>query len=153
MGFGLTQYIYGYKIGWYRFNLGVQIRLLLLSFHFHKMLEQHWFAHTTKQYSAFAGVIHECCLVAKHISHNTITVTCLSWEKNRSSNPVGLNVSGCSTVNQDAEPNCWRAAHSVGVGGGIAEKVMGECLMLVGRIGRVWSQGLVKALVLELASN
>lgn len=51
-----------------------------------------------------------------------------------------------------AELNCWFAADSLGVGRK-PDKVMGVCQLLLRPTDRAWSQGLVKALVLELAPN
>ena len=53
---------------------------------------------------------------------------------------------------QAAEPTCRCETDSLGVRIK-PEKVMGACLLLVSPTDRVWSQGLVKALVLELAPN
>lgn len=78
----------------------------------------------------------------------------ISWKKNTSSIKVGLNRSCGSVIYPAAEPNCWCEADSLGVGGK-PEKVMGACLLLLSpeSSDRAWSQGLAKALVLELAPN
>lgn len=65
---------------------------------------------------------------------------------------AGLNKSCDSVVHPPAEPKCWCEADPLGVGV-TPEKVMGACLLLVSPTDRAWSQGLVKALVLELAPN
>lgn len=69
----LTQCISGGKIGYHRFNMGAQISLSLLSFHFQKNdFPAQICSRSRAHWAASAGVIKECCRLAKYINDDII---------------------------------------------------------------------------------